>query len=132
MLLVTLPSGVTYEVELDPRYTRLLFAIVEAWQEDAGGVEGLRGFRTNPEIAQRLTELSPTVKPFDPDLVPVYVYDIRSAILKKLRELDPDLRGDHPPPQLLENGPGLGYRVGASGLEVVRFRPGATPPTLTV
>jgi hypothetical protein len=123
VLKVPLASGASCQVLLDGRYTRLLFCLAEGCVEDEGGVEEFRGVRSKDEIAERLRELSPTGRKVDPEIVPVYVYELRSLILEKLAELDPEERGDDPAPQLLENQRGAGYRIGASGLDVVRLRP---------
>jgi len=129
---LTLTTGATCEVELPPRYTRFLLSRVDAWLEDEGEIEALRGFRTKVEIARRLTELTPkrkvngkvTEKDIDPETVPVYVYEFRTRILKAVAELDPEKRGDQLIPPLLENARHLGYRIARCGLDVVRFRPG--------
>jgi hypothetical protein len=129
---LTLPTGATCEVKLPPRYTRFLLSRVEAWIEDEGEIEALRGFRTKAEIARRLTELTPKrkvngkdeKKDIEPATVPVYVYEIRTRILKAVAELDPEERGDQPIPPLLENALNIGYRIARCGLDVVHFRPG--------
>jgi hypothetical protein len=104
----------------------MLLSLVEAWEEDEGEVEGLRGFRSKAAIARRLTELSPSGRGVDPDTVPVYVYELRDRVGKAVAEVEPSARGDVAAPRLLENEPGLGYRIDELGLEIVRFRGGAT------
>lgn len=123
VLALPLASGAICLVPLAARYTRFLFSLVEAWREDDDEIEALRGFSTKAQISKRLTELSPTRRIVDPETVSAYVYEIRNRIAEALAKLESDEGGDHPPPALLENQRGLGYRIGACGLDVVRSRP---------
>jgi hypothetical protein len=122
VLSFTLPSGVSLQLPLAPRYARFLFSLVVAWQEDAGQIEQLRGIRTKAEIAELIAKISPAHRLVDPETVPVYVYEIRALILKTVKKLHPVEEGDPPTPPLLENQWGIGYRIGPCGLDVVRFR----------
>ena len=105
VLRLKFPSGATREVLLPARYTRMLLVHVEAWHEDGGNAETFRGVLSNDVIAERLTELSPSPrkKPFDPEAVPVYVYEMKKVISDAVSGLLPDEPGDRPAPVLLEN-----------------------------
>jgi hypothetical protein len=121
MLKLTLPSGVTCEASLPPRYTRLLLACAEAWQEDEGNSERFRGFRSNEVIAARLGELSPSEgnAPLDPKMVRVYVYELGEEISKAVSSLAPKGRSARAAPALIENLRACGYRIAACGLDIV-------------
>ncbi len=130
VLQLTLSSGATCEVSLPARYIRLLLVNAEAWHEDDSDIEAFRGFRSNEGIAARLTDLSPSSrnKPFDPETVPVYVYEIKILISRAVSSLQPDEPGEQPAPVLLENLRSTGYRIAACGLDIVPPRPLRTPP----
>ena len=127
VLVVKLAPGVECNVQLPPRYTGLILAVVDSWHADEGEVETLRGFRTAAELGKRYAEFSSAGVSITEKAVRAYVYEIKVRIARAVSSLDPRKRMDIRVPGLLEAWRVLGYRIDRCGLEVVHPRPREAP-----
>jgi hypothetical protein len=123
VLQLNLAPEVECDVQLAPRYTRLLLAAVDAWHADEGEIETLRGFRTAAELGEHCGELSHVGVSISEEAVRAYVHEIKTHIARAVDRLFPRKRVDIPVPVLFETRRILGYRINRCGLEIVQARP---------
>jgi hypothetical protein len=114
-------------VQLAPRYTAFILAVVDAWHADDGALETLRGFRSAAELGEHYARFSHAGLSITEETVRAYVYEIKVRIAKAVSSLDPNKPIEIRAPGLLEGWRVLGYRIDECGLEIVQFRPRETP-----
>jgi hypothetical protein len=113
-------------VPLPPRYTAFILAVVDAWHQDDGELETLRGYRTAAQLGERYAEFSNAGLSITEETVRAYIYEIKVRIAKAVSSLQPVEGIEIRAPGLFEGWRVLGYRVDACGLEIVQVRARAT------
>lgn len=124
-LALVYPHGAKVCVELSPRVTRLLLALVLAYERapapSASGLASLfgdddRGRVTAEQLGALYAQVFPPGAPIEPKTVRSYVSELRQAVRGALAAAADPRVGD---PDVIAGGDG--YRVGPHGLEVVGY-----------
>jgi hypothetical protein len=110
-------------VEVPPRFTGVLLALVDAWHLDEEDVEANRGFLSAAELGTRYAEFSDTGNTIAIDTVRSYVSGLKRSVVEAVSERFPHKRIDRRALALIETRRKLGYRIKECGLEVVPARP---------
>jgi hypothetical protein len=122
VLLLKLTPFARREIDLAPRYVRLLLVLAEAWQEDTGEVEALRGFRSADEVGVRLARFSSGGVPVRAQGVKALVYELSATVRREARSYGYGFgSGGATAPDLFDRRRKRGYRLGACGLDVRPF-----------
>lgn len=123
VLVLKIAPGHECQVEVPPRFTGVLLALVNAWQLDEGDVETNRGFLSAAELGTRYAEFSNTGRTIQVDTVRAYVSGLHTRVVETVSERFPHKRIDRRTLAVIEPRRGVGYRIKECGLEVVPPRP---------
>jgi hypothetical protein len=123
VLVLKIAPGHECQVEVPPRFTGVLLALVDAWQLDEGDVETNRGFLSAAELGTRYAEFSDTGDTIAIETVRAYVSGLSRHVVDTVSARFPHKRIDRRALALIEPRRGLGYRIKECGLEVVPPRP---------
>lgn len=119
-------AGLECTVPLPPRYTAFILAVVDAWNQDDGELEALRGYRSAAQLGERYAEFSHAGLSITEETVRAYIYEIKVRIAEAVSSLQPVEGIEIRAPRLFEGWRVLGYRIDACGLEIVQVRARAT------
>jgi hypothetical protein len=121
-LVIKLESGDECEVHVPPRYKAVLLALLQAWRDDEGENEKVRGFLTADKLGELYARFSQQGNSIGKSAVRAYVSELRARIVRALSSLDTSTPVDVRGFRLIEAKPRRGYRINECGLEIVQPR----------
>jgi hypothetical protein len=110
-------TGSPVEVDLEPRFARLLLVLYTAWLEDEQLPSSERGVRSRALIMEWMSKLLPARPAIDDEFaIAHYVCKLRQAIAKAVANVPVSIRPDV---EIVVTVRMRGYRLCSTGIEVV-------------